>query len=163
MSSLLLQIRHVQSGHEILPDHLADFESKRETLKKKSTGPVTDPSELSSFLTVHRTEGYLYCHLTKRMVWNDLEHAKLHVEGKLYRHKFYEWLRIKFAPKRDQLLSGMRMTRKLQEHGKIQKLRPGTNDENNILDKGFLRRRKYKRALRISKLVIMSFKPLDKK
>ena len=117
---------------------------------------------LSKFLSVHREhEGYLFCHLTRKQLPNDLYHAELHINGKMYRHKFYEWLRRKFAHKRRELASSMRLTRKLIEHGKLQKLRLGDKSDRNTLEKGFLKAKKLRRISRYSKLIILSFKPLS--
>ena len=124
---------------------------------------VEDPREFSTFITVHKTnQRYLYCHLTRKMMPNDLHHIKLHVDGKYYRHKWYEWLRRKLAPKRKEIESGLRVTRRMIEYGKLEKMRWGDKSENNILDKGFLKAKKLRRIKRYSKLVLMSFKPLDR-
>ena len=85
----------------------------------------------------------------------------MHIAGKMYRHKFYEWLRRKFSARQNKLLSAMRLTRKLIEHGKIKRLKPGDRSENNVLDKGFLKQRKLKLISRYSKLIILSFRPLN--
>ena len=84
----------------------------------------------------------------------------MHIDGKMYKHKLYEWLRRKFASKRKDLVSSMKTTRKMIEHGCIQKLRLGDKSEHNVLDKGFLKARKLRRISRYSKLVILSFRPL---
>ena len=68
----------------------------------------------------------------------------MHIAGKMYRHKFYEWLRRKFSARQNKLLSAMRLARKLIEHGKIPYLKRGDCSDNNVLDKGFLKRRKLK-------------------
>ena len=159
------KLRHLPSGHEILPDQVADFLSKSgsnvNAISAKRKKPVEDPRELSKFLSVHKSqESFLYCHLTRKQLPNDLHHAELHINGKYYRHKFYEWLRRKFAHKRKELCSSMRLTRKMIEHGKLEKLRLGDKSERNTLEKGFMKAKKLRRISRYSKLIILSFKPL---
>ena len=143
-----------------MPGQVSDYLEK----KLKMT-PVEDADRefLSTFITVHRKKDYLYCHLTRKMMPNDLHHCKLHVEGKYYKHKWYEWLRRKLAPQRTAIEKGLRVTRRSIEHGKLDKMRWGDKSDNNIMDKGFLKAKKLRRIKRYSKLVIMSFKPLDAK
>ena len=86
----------------------------------------------------------------------------MHVVGKKYRHKFYEWLRRKFSKKQNKLRSAMQLTRKLIEHGKLKHLRPGDRSDNNVLDRGFLKQKKLRQISRYSKLIILGFKPMNK-
>ena len=154
----------------MFPEQVSDFLSNSSKGKNMSSNiaksadgkkPVDDPNELSKFLRVHKSQGgFLYCHLTRKQLPNDLYHAELHINGKTYRHKFYEWLRRKFAQKRKELCSSMRLTRKMIEHGKIEILRPGDKSERNTLEKGFMKAKKLRRISRYSKLIILSFKPL---
>ena len=147
MISEWAKIKHVETGHELLPSQVDDYLKNNATRIKKviKKEPVKEPDELSSFLSVHKArEGYLYCHLTRSQLPNDLHHAELHINGKTYRHKFYEWLRHRMAARRNELVSSMKLTRKLIEHGRIKKLKLGDLSKNNSLDKGFLKKRKYR-------------------
>lgn len=145
-----------------MPGDLAQFlktKTRLEGRQERAASQVADPAELSRFLSVHkRNPKYLYCHLTKKMVTNNLTEAEQHIEGANYRHKLYEWMRRKFKPRRDKIESSMRTTRKLMEYGRIKKLKLGSLDERNVLHKGFLKQRKLMRIKRYSKLIIMSFK-----
>ena len=138
-------------------------EEKKSGISKEELAKVTKPGEFSTFLTVHKANDYyLYCHLTRKQIKNDMHHAKLHMDGKLFTHKLFEWTRRKILPQQKELLKRMRMTRKLQSLGKLEMLRRGDTSENNILDRGFLKRRKLRNIRRYSKLIILGFKPLTK-
>lgn len=67
------KLRHVESGLEIVPDRLSEFLTstcERLSLHQAQAElrkPVAEPRELSTFLTVHKSDAnYLYCHLTRK-------------------------------------------------------------------------------------------------
>ena len=93
------QIKHTDTGRDLLPDQITEFLANlKPRLSIEERSRVTDPTGLSSWLSYHKgNENYLYCHLTRRQVKNDLHHARLHIDGKLFKHRFYEWKRRKLA------------------------------------------------------------------
>ena len=149
-----------------MPDQFADFVSKVDDMMSvaQQKARVSEPRDLSRFLTEHNANPeFLYCHLTRKQIKNDYKHAQLHMDGKLFRHKFYEWLRKKMSKRRGDLVSSIKVTRSLIENKRIQKLKPGDTSSNNVLDRGFLKRRKLKLISRYSKLVVLSFRPIARR
>ena len=98
----------------------------------------------------------LYCMLTKRQIRNSLREAEMHTEGKYFRHKYYERMRSVFRKRKGKLESALRYARKLIGLGKLQRLKPGSSSEHNVLQKGFLKRKRYQKIQRYSKLIILS-------
>ena len=56
----------------------------------------------------------------------------------------------------------MRLTRKMIELKQMDKLKYGSTNERNVLDKGFLKRKKLRQIMRYSKLVVLSFKTFER-
>ena len=140
------KLKHVRSKHEFMPSKLQDFLTSAtflESALSEKVEPVTEPSEISRFLKAHKSNNrMLFCVLTKKQIRNNWQDANLHVEGALFKHKFYEHLRARFQKSKRKLESELKITRKQIELGQMKRMRRGSNDQRNLLHKGFLKQRK---------------------
>ena len=110
--------------------------------------PVKDPEALSCFLSHHKhndtnKQSLLFCRLTKKDIRNRKGDAVKHIEGSLFRHKFYEMFRKKLGFQTTKFLRQFTRVNREVETGK-RKSRPlvGVHSEENICKKGFLKTRK---------------------
>ena len=99
--------------------------------------------------------------MTKKCIRNDAEDVERHLRGHHFRHKFYEYMRLKMQTRKKKLESDIRFTKKMIEKGRMGRLRLGARNSNNVLCRGFLRSNKFMKLIRYSNLTVLNYKSVS--